>query len=72
MREQWSQFRGGSYSRSDNIVFNEYQQTQYDRIREIKDETDSRAKNFAEFRNDAQRRKDEEEFNRFMSSSPGQ
>ena len=72
VREQWSQFRGGSYSRSDNIVFNEYQQTQYDRIREIKDEIDSRAKNFAEFRNDAQRRKDEEEFNRFMSSSPVQ
>ena len=72
VREQWSQLRGVSYSRTDNVVFNEYQQTQYDRIREIKDEIDSRARNFAAFRDDAQRRKDEEEFSRFMASSPGQ
>ena len=72
MREQWGHLRGGGYSRSDNVVFNEYQQTQYDRIKEIKDEIDARAKHFAAFRDEAQRRKDEEEFSRFMASSPGQ
>ena len=72
IRDQWRMFRGGSYNRSDNVVFNEYQQTQYDRTKEIKDEIDSRARRFTQFRDDAQRRKDEEEFNRFMASSPGQ
>jgi len=71
MREKWGQLRGGSYSRSDNVMFNEYQQTQYDRIKEIHDEIDARAKRFSEFRADARRREDEEEFNRFMASSPG-
>jgi len=55
---------------SDNIVFNEYQQTQYDRIREIKDEIKKRADRFSEFRQGAKRRADEEEFNRFMSDAP--
>jgi len=71
MREKWVQFRGGSYSHSDNVMFNEYQQTQYDRIKEIQDEIDARAKRFSEFRAEARRREDEEEFNRFMASSPG-
>ena len=54
----------------DNIVFNEYQDTQYDRIREIKAEIEERAKRFRAFRADAKRRKDEDEFNRFMASAP--
>lgn len=54
----------------DNVVFNEYQDTQYDRIREIKAEIEERARRFAAFRADVKRRKDEDEFNRFMSSAP--
>ena len=57
-------------SRFDNEVFNEFQQTQYDRIREIKDEIKDRSRRFAEFRSDAKRRADKEEFNRFMDDSP--
>ena len=55
-----------------NQVFNEYQQTQFDRIREIKDEIKERARRFADFRSDAKRRADEEEFRRFMDDSPSQ
>ncbi len=72
LREKWSQLRGNGFVRSDNVVFNKYQQTQYDRIQEIKDEMASRAKRFADFRADAKRRADEEEFNQFMARSPGQ
>ena len=71
--EKWSQFKGGNMSRSDtsdNIVFNEYQQTQYDRIREIRDEIKDRAQRFSQFRSDAKRRADEEEFRRFMDEAP--
>ncbi len=53
-----------------NAVFNEYQDTQYDRIREIKAEIEERARRFAAFRGDVQRRKDQEEFNAFMASAP--
>ena len=55
---------------TDNVVFNEYQQTQYDRVNEIKEEIKVRAKRFYEFRSDAKRRADAEEFNNFMSNSP--
>jgi hypothetical protein len=51
-------------------VFNTYQNTQYDRIREIKEEIRARAKRFSEFRADVKRRADEEEFNQFMSNAP--
>ncbi len=61
---------GNKHSYSGNAVFNEFQQTQYDRIREIKDEIKERSNRFKDFRSDAKRRADEEEFNRFMSSSP--
>lgn len=61
---------GSKHSYSGNVVFNEFQQTQYDRIREIKDEIKERSNRFKDFRSDAKRRADEEEFNRFMSSSP--
>jgi len=72
IRGKWSEMRGGSYSNTGNVVFNEYQQTQYERIKEIKDEIDSRSKRFAEFRKQAQRRKDQDEFSQFMASAPGQ
>lgn len=54
----------------DNVVFNEYQQTQFDRINEIKDEIRERSRRFREYRADARRRADEEEFNRFMADTP--
>ena len=73
--EKWNRFKGNGAtgaSGTDNQVFNEYQQTQFDRIREIKDEIKERARRFAEFRSDAKRRADEEEFRRFMDDSPSQ
>ncbi len=74
IREQWASFKGGNsrHTRSENVVFDEFQQTQYDRIYEIKEEIKERSKRFRNFREDAKRRADEEEFNRFMSDAPGQ
>ena len=74
MRNQWSKLTrksefNGNHT-TDNTVFNEFQQTQYDRIREIKDEIKERSRRFSEFRENAKRRADEEEFNRFMSEAP--
>jgi hypothetical protein len=73
-KEKWEMFRGKQRkqqsSDSDNSLFNEFQQTQYDRIREIKEEIVDRSNRFQEYRSDAKRRADEEEFNSFMSSSP--
>jgi hypothetical protein len=75
LREQWSRFAPGGKPRvsagTDNSVFNEYQQTQYDRIREIKDEIRQRAEAFSAFRADARRRRDQKEFDDFMATSPG-
>ena len=73
IREQWSRmFSGGSDSMDseDNVIFNEYQQTQYDRIREIKEEIKNRSSRFSEFKMGAKRRADQEEFNNFMASGP--
>ena len=75
IQEQWTKMSGKSWygksaQETDNVVFNEYQQTQYERIREIRDEIKNRARRFTEFRKDAQRRADEEEFNRFMNEAP--
>jgi len=76
VRQLWSMVTGNCHgdrkhgARSDNVVFNEFQQTQYDRIREIKEEIKERARRFHEFRATAKRRADEEEFNRFMADSP--
>ena len=70
IQQQWSRLFNGNSERgmaSDNVVFHDYQQTQYDRIREIKEEIKSRAQRFAEFRMDAKRRADQEEFDRFMA-----
>ena len=74
IREKWSgfagQWGGGSRHSTNNVVFNEFQQTQYDRIREIKDEIKERSSRFNEYRADAKRRADEEEFNSFMADTP--
>ncbi|WP_316367795.1 DUF2852 domain-containing protein [Candidatus Thiodiazotropha sp. CDECU1] len=74
VRDKWNQmFRknnAGTYKDSENIVFNEYQQTQYDRIREIKEEIKKRTEAFRSFRFDAKRRKDQEEFDEFMANKP--
>ncbi len=74
LRAQWSRMTGNGHTNgvdsSDNVVFNEFQQTQYDRIREIKDEIKERSHRFAEFRANAKRRADEDEFNRFMAEAP--
>lgn len=74
IQHQWSRMTGRSCGSnggpSDNTVFNDFQQTQYDRIREIKDEMRERSRRFTEFRANAKRRADEEEFNQFMSETP--
>lgn len=75
VREKWTQIFGerrtGNHRSSDNEVFNDYQQTQYDRIQEIKDEIRQRAEAFRSFRFDAKRRKDQKEFDDFMATNPG-
>jgi hypothetical protein len=74
VRDKWNQmFRsrsGGSQHDSDNSVFNDFQQTQRDRIREIKEEIRNRAEAFRSFRENAKRRQDQKEFEDFMSSKP--
>jgi hypothetical protein len=74
VRDKWVQFFRSGHPRtsneSDNIVFNEYQQTQYDRIHEIKEEIKKRAEAFRTFRFDAKRHKDQQEFEEFMASNP--
>jgi hypothetical protein len=76
IQEKWSAMFNGSFegakgkkgSKSENSLFEEFQQTQYDRITEIKDEIKNRARSFKDFRSNAKRRADEAEFNEFMSS----
>ena len=76
LREQWRRGMGllqtSEGPRSDNVVFNEYQQSEYDRIDEIRDEIGRRARAFQAFRAEASRRRDEAEFNAFMSGKPGE
>lgn len=71
---KWSQlFRSrkpGPGKDSDNSVFNDFQQTQYDRIREIKEEIRNRAAAFQAFRENLKRRQDHKEFDEFMSNNP--
>lgn len=55
---------------TDNVIFNEYQQAEFDRIREIREEIADRRRRFAEFRESARRRADQDEFDRFMHDSP--
>lgn len=73
IRQLWSTVfdkSDDSASKNGNTVFHDYQQTQYDRIREIKEEIKARSHRFSEFRSDVKRRADQEEFDRFMASSP--
>jgi len=75
IKDKWLAFREGSdmefrfstSDKTDNVVFNEYQQTQYDKIREIKHEISERSKRFVNYREDAQRRADQKEFEAFMN-----
>ncbi len=74
IQEKWSEMFNGSFfrtkkdSQGENSVFDEFQQTQYDRITEIKEEIKNRAHSFKDFRSEAKRRADEAEFKEFMSS----
>ena len=78
IRDLWARLTGhwnedSGFNRgagSDNTVFNDYQDAQHDRIREIKEEIKERTRRFGEFRADAKRRADEDEFNRFMNDTP--
>ena len=78
VRKKWATLFGGSIngtgrhqnSYSENSVFDEYQHTQHDRIKEIKEEIKNRAQRFRDFRSNAKRRAEEKEFNDFMSSKP--
>ena len=73
VRQKWSTMKEGlrsDGSSGDNVVFNEFQQTQLDRIREIREEIKERSRRFADFRERAKRRADGEEFNRFMAEAP--
>lgn len=75
IKAKWQALRSGGdidlnmnfAASTDNVVFNEYQQTQHDKIREIKHEISERSKRFRNFREDAQRRVDEQEFEAFMN-----
>lgn len=74
IRSQWNRLiKGGSFksgNNEENIVFNEFQETQHDRIREIKEEIRKRAEAFSSFRENAQRRRDQKEFDDFMANKP--
>jgi len=78
LRELWTSVTGSGFGRtslgaraaSDNVVFDDYQQAQYERIREIKAELGERSRRFAEFRERSRRRADQKEFDRFMADAP--
>ena len=73
LSSKWSASPSNWFKKShttDNVVFNEYQETQYDRIHEIKEEIRDRDERFTRFRDDIKRRADEAEFKEFMSESP--
>ena len=53
-------------SGSGNHVFDEYQQTQMDRIEEIKAEVRDRSDRFNRFKGDEERQRQQEQFDRFM------
>jgi hypothetical protein len=78
VQTKWSSMFGGSFGRgrgqgnlnSENSVFDDFQQTQYDRISEIKEEIKNRARSFRDFRSSARRRAEEKEFRDFMAGNP--
>ena len=74
-RDLWAKyFNNGAQSdyrvEGENVVFDEYQQTQHDRIKEIKEEIGRRARRFKDYRSNTKRNADEEEFKDFMSKKP--
>ena len=76
IQEKWSAMFNGSFfgskrqkdPKGENSVFDEFQQTQYDRVTELKEEIKNRAHRFRDFRSEAKRRADEAEFKEFMSA----
>jgi len=76
VRRQWSRLFGGegatSVRRSGNAAFDAFQETQRERIRELRSEIRERTRRFGEFRAAARRRADEQEFDRFMADTPEQ
>lgn len=58
--------RSRNRARSGNAVFDEYQQTQLDRIDEIRAEVHERDHRFTSFKDEEQRTKDKKQFDRFM------
>lgn len=76
VHEKWSEYFGkdnhSDHSSSKNSIFDEFQQTQYDRVSELKEEIKNRAGSFRDFRFNAKRRADEVEFKDFMSTKPEQ
>ena len=70
INDAWRGNGSDSGATTENVVFNEFQQAQYERIREIKDEVKERARRFRDFRARVKRRADEEEFDQFMSDAP--
>ena len=80
VRKLWARLTGHGYlnepfnfaeaDNSDNGVFNDYQQTQHDRISEIKEEIKDRARRFTDYRKDVKRRADKDEFDQFMGDAP--
>jgi len=78
VQAKWLSMTSGSFghgrrhgnSDGENTVFDEFQQTQYDRIREIKEEIKNRARSFRDFRSNARRRAEEKEFRDFMAGNP--
>lgn len=76
IKAKWSEFFGSNrhheYSSSENSIFDEFQQTQHDRISELKEEIKNRARSFSDFRMGKKRQEDEAEFKDFMSTNQSQ
>ncbi len=72
VQEKWSSVfnatKSHENSNGENSVFDEFQQTQYDRVSELKEEIKNRARSFKIFKSDAKRQADDAEFKDFMSS----
>ncbi|WP_415896556.1 DUF2852 domain-containing protein [Neptuniibacter sp. QD72_48] len=71
-RKKWQQllrFRSTVENKeTNNSVFNEFQQTQYESISRMKEKINRREDAFRTFRADAKRREDQQEFDAFMSN----
>ncbi|WP_415901609.1 DUF2852 domain-containing protein [Neptuniibacter sp. QD29_5] len=71
-RKKWQQllrFRSTIENKdTNNGVFNEFQQTQYESIRRMKEKINRREDAFRTFKADAKRHEDQQEFDAFMSS----